>query len=67
MGPSMLHGWAAAYVGEGRIEEAQKTAVDLLKFLPEFSLKNFRFLYMYKNDEDRSHVIGLLRKLDLPE
>ena len=67
MGPPMLHGWAAAYVAEGRIEEAQKTAVDLLKFLPEFSLKNFRFLYMYKNDEDRSHVIGLLRKLDLPE
>ncbi len=67
MGASMLHPWVAAYVAEGRIEEAHDTAKELLRFFPEFSLKRFRMLHIYKNEEDSQRLIGYLRKAGLPE
>ncbi|MEE8636109.1 MAG: tetratricopeptide repeat protein, partial [Acidiferrobacterales bacterium] len=67
MGASMLHPWVAAYVAEGRIEEAHDTAKELLTFFPEFSLKRFRMLHIYKNEEDSQRLIGYLRKAGLPE
>ncbi len=63
----MLHAWVAAYVAEGRMEEARETAKELLRFFPEFSLKRFRMLHIYKNDEDSQRLIGFLRMAGLPE
>ncbi len=67
IGPPMLHIWAAAYVAAGRMDEARDTAMELLKFFPEFSLKRYRMLHMYKNEEDSERLIGYLRKAGLPE
>lgn len=67
MGPSMLHCWVAAYVAEGRIDEARVTANELLKFFPEFSLNRYRMLHIYKNKEDSQRLIGYLSKAGLPE
>ena len=65
--PPMLHVWAASYAAAGRMEEARRTANELLKFLPEFSLSRFRMLHMYKKPEDTQRLIGYLRKAGLPE
>ena len=67
MGPTMLHCWAAAYMTEGRIDEARATAEQLLTFYPEFSLERYRMLHMYKNKEDSQRLIGYLREAGLPE
>ncbi len=67
MGPSMLHCWVAAYVAEGRIDEARVTANELLEFFPEFSLNRYRMLHIYKNKEDSQRLIGYLSKAGLPE
>ena len=63
----MLHVWAASCVAAGRMEEARGIARELLKFLPEFSLKRYRMLHMYKNEEDSQRLIGYLRKAGLPD
>ncbi len=63
----MLHAWAAAYVAAGRMKEARDTADELLKFFPDFSLKRYRMLHMYKSEEDSQRLVGYLRKAGLPE
>ncbi len=63
----MLHVWVAAYVAAGRMDEARDTATELLNFFPEFSLKRYRMLHIYKNEEDSERLIGYLRKAGLPE
>ncbi len=65
--PPMLHVWAASYAAAGRMEEARRTANELLKFLPEFSLSRFRMLHMYKKTEDTQRLTGYLRQAGLPE
>ncbi len=67
IGLPMLHVWAASCVAAGRMEEARGIARELLKFLPEFSLKRYRMLHMYKNEEDSQRLIGYLRKAGLPD
>ena len=67
IGPPMLHVWAASYVAAGRMEEAHRTANELLKFFPEFSLSRFRMLHMYRKPEDSQRLIGYLRQAGLPE
>ena len=67
MGPTMLHVWAASYVAAGRMDEARKTADELLKFFPEFSLSRFRMLHMYRKPEDTQRLIGYLRQAGLPD
>ncbi len=67
MGAPMLHPWAAAYVAVGRMEEARDTANELLKFFPEFSLKRYRMLHIYKREEDSRRLVGYLRQAGLPE
>ena len=67
MGAPMLHPWAAAYVAAGRMEEARETANELLKFFPDFSLKRYRMLHIYKSEEDSQRLIGYLRQAGLPE
>ena len=67
IGLPMLHVWAASYVAAGRIEEARKTADELLKFFPEFSLNRFRMLHMYRKPEDTKRLIGYLRQAGLTD
>jgi adenylate cyclase len=67
MGAPMLISWVAAYVAEGRLDEARATAARLIVFVPEFSLKSYGMLHRYKNKEDSERLIRLLRKAGLPE
>ena len=58
---------AAAYSLAGRQEEARIAAEEVLRLNPRFSLAFWRKLMPFKNQADRGHVIGALRKAGLPD
>jgi adenylate cyclase len=70
VGPNdyMAHMWlAAAYGLAGRQEEAHIAAEEVLRLNPKFSVVFWAKTLPYKNQADREHFIGALRKAGLPE
>jgi adenylate cyclase len=58
---------AAAYSLAGRQEEARIASEEVLRLNPKFSLVFLGKFLPFKNQADREHVIGALRKAGLPE
>ncbi len=58
---------AAAYGELGQVEEAKAAVQELLKKYPEFSLKSWTWLRLYKNLEDWKRLLDIFRKAGLPE
>jgi adenylate cyclase len=57
----------AAYSLAGRQEEARIAAEEVLRLHPKFSLVFWGKMIPFKNQADKEHVIGALRKAGLPE
>jgi len=60
-------GLAQAYSLEGRMEEAQAEAEQVLKINPKFSLEYFAKRWSYKNQADKDRSIDSLLKAGLPK
>ena len=58
---------AAAYSELGREGEATTTVQELLEKYPEFSLRSWPWLRLYKNHEDWKRLLDIFRKAGLPE
>jgi len=58
---------AAAYSELGQEEEAKTTVQELLEKYPEFSLRSWTWLRLYKNLEDWKRLLDIFRKAGLPE
>jgi adenylate cyclase len=58
---------AEAYVGLGQEEEARAHAEEVLKINPNFSLKKFPLLYVYRDPIHSERRITALSKAGLPE
>jgi tetratricopeptide (TPR) repeat protein len=58
---------AAAYSLAGRQEEARIVAEEVLRLNPKFSVAFWGKTLPFKNQADREHYIGALRKAGLPE
>ncbi len=57
----------ASYSAAGLKREAEKSAKELLTFMPNFSLSRFRMLYLFKDRSVTERVIAALREAGLPE
>jgi len=57
----------AAYIILGRKEEAKRSAQQLLKAVPHFSLSSWKIGRLYKNPEDSERLHGALQEAALPE
>jgi Flp pilus assembly protein TadD len=58
---------SAAYSLAGRQEEARIAAEEVLRLNPKFSVVLAGKMSPFKNQADREHLIGALRKAGLPE
>jgi len=58
---------AAAYSELGREEEARTKVVELRERYPEFSLKTWTWLRLYKTHEDWRRLLDIFRQAGLPE
>ena len=58
---------AAAYSELGQEEETKATVQELLEKYPEFSLRSWSWLRLYKNLEDWKRLLDIFRKAGLPE
>ena len=58
---------ATAYSLAGRQEEARIAAKEVLRVNPKFSVVYWGKIAPFKNQADKEHVIGALRKAGLPE
>jgi len=56
---------ASAYSSLGREEEAQAEAAEVLRIDPKFSLDYWSKTIPYRNQADKNHLIGALRKAGL--
>jgi len=64
----LSHMWlAAAYSSAGREEKARSAAEEVLRLNPKFSVVFWEKRVRFKNQADREHFIGALRKAGLPE
>jgi adenylate cyclase len=58
---------AAAYSLAGREKEARSAAEQVLRIDPNFSLELYSKTLPYKDEADREHYVGALRKAGLPD
>ena len=60
-------GMTSCYVNLNRIEEAKKTAAELMNTIPDFSLEWYTITMPFKNQSDLDRYIESLRKAGLPD
>ncbi|MCZ6770619.1 MAG: tetratricopeptide repeat protein, partial [Proteobacteria bacterium] len=58
---------AITYAQAGRVEEARAAAAALLKVKPDFTLKWFAKLLLFKDPAENKKVLDVLRELGVPE
>ena len=58
---------AMTYAQAGRDDEARAAVAALLKVKPDFTLKWFAKLLLFKNPAESKHFLDVLRKLGVPE
>jgi len=59
--------FAVAYAYLGRDEEARAEVAEVLRKKPDFSIRAYAKLEVYKNPADRDHLLEGMRKAGLPE
>lgn len=57
----------AAYLENGRQEEARSEAADILNLNPKFSIRKFAKVIPYKDPEQAKRILNALRQVGLPE